>query len=92
MMNYDNKRKVELVEIIKNKEDEILELKEELRLLEKCKKYEDITDEIDDVYEKLKNKGFDHAESLELVHTMMSSGLIPAKTQYPYRGGYVHYR
>lgn len=91
-MNYDNKRKAELVEIIKNKEDEILELKEELRLLEKCKKYEDITDEIKDVCDKLSAKGFTYEESLTFAHTMLSSGLIPAKTQYPYRGGYVSYR
>ena len=76
---YNNKTKTELLEIIKQKEDEILDLKNDLQILEKCKRYDDITDEIKDVYDKLVNKGFKYNEALEIIQTMSASGEIPAK-------------
>ena len=86
---YNNKTKTQLLEIIKQKEDEILDLKDDLRALENCTIYENITDEIKDVYDKLCTKGFKSSESLEIVQTMISSGQIPARQ--PYRPG-VSYR
>lgn len=88
---YNNKTKTELLEIIKQKEDEILDLKNDLQLLEKCKRYDDITGEIKDVYDKLVDKGFKYNEALEIVQTMIASGEIPAKS-VRYRNSYVSYR
>lgn len=79
-MVLEKKTKAELLEIIKDKETEILDLKEELRQLEKCEKYENITDEIRGAYDMLTNKGFTEAAALELVETMLTSGNIPART------------
>lgn len=76
---YGNKTKAQLVEIIQEKENEILDLKDELRLLEKCKKYDEITDEIKDVYDKLIAKGFKHADAMDIVQTMISAQQIPAR-------------
>ena len=83
-MNYNNKTKADLVEIIKQKEDEILELKGELRELEKCQRYEDISDEIRDMYIKLVNKGFANDAALSIVNTMISSRELPVKSIYRY--------
>lgn len=88
---YNNKTKAELLEIIKQKEDEILDLKDDLRTLEKCTLYENITDEIRDVYDKLCIKGFDSSASLEIVQTMIASGQIPVRPTGPY-SAYRSYR
>ena len=91
MTNMGNKTKAELIEIIKHKEDEILDLKDDLRQLEKCQKYDDITDEIRDVHGKLMEKGFSNVEALEITEVMISAGVI-RKEPGVYRGGYVSYR
>lgn len=88
-MTTTNKTKAELLEIITQKEQEILDLKEDLRQLEKCKMYEDLTDEIRDVYEKLTSKGFKSSEALDITQTMISSGQLPPRYT---RIGYISYR
>lgn len=90
MANFNNKTKTELMEIIAAKETEILDLKEELRLLEKCQKYDDITDEIRGVYDKLLAKGFMADEALSIVETMIYSGQIPVNPSH--NRGYRTYR
>jgi flagellar motility protein MotE (MotC chaperone) len=87
-MVLSNQTKAQLVEIIEEKEKEILDLKEDLRLLEKCEKYDDLTDEIKGVFDKLRNKDFSREESLNIVETMLASGHIPPNQYYraPYRG------
>lgn len=89
-MALNNKTKAELLEIINHKENEILDLKEELRQLEKCKKYEDAADEIKGMYDNLVNKGFNEGESLDLVHTMITAGYIPDRSRM--RQNYYSYR
>lgn len=84
-----NKTKAELVEIIKQKENEIIDLKNDLRVLEKCERYDDITDEIRSVFSKLIDKGFKSNEALELVQTMIASGEIRSQ---PMRRSFVSYR
>jgi hypothetical protein len=74
---YNNKTKAQLIEIIQQKEDEIIELKDDLRKLEKCEIYDDITDEIKAVYDKLVAKGFADTEALEITQTMISVNKIP---------------
>ena len=88
MSNFERLTKKELVEIIEKKENEILDLKEALRQLEKCQKYDDLTDEIRAVYMKLEDRGFEDAEALEIVQTLIYAGNIPDKS----RTGYVSYR
>ncbi len=84
MLNTANKTKAQLIEIIQEKENEILNLKEDLRLLEKCKKYDDLTDEIKDVYDRLTSKGFKSQEALDIVNTMIYAGQIRTETaRYP---------
>lgn len=78
-MMLERKTKAELLEIIEKKESEILDLKGELRQLEKCQKYDDITDEIQAVYMKLEDRGFNDADSMELTLAMINNGLIPAR-------------
>lgn len=88
MANLNGKTKAELINILELKETEIFELKEELRKLEKCEKYDHITDEIASVYDKLIKKGFDNASALELTQTMLMSGNIQVDRSYRY--GYVN--
>lgn len=88
MSNFERLTKKELVEIIAKKENEILDLKEELRQLEKCQKYDDLTDEIRAVYLKLEDRGFEDVEALTIVQTLIYAGNIPDRS----RPGYVNYR
>lgn len=89
-MTTTNKTKAELLEIIKQKENDILDLKEDLRQLEKCRKYDDVTDEIKDVYDKLMKRSFKSSEALEIVKTMITVGDI--RKEKVYRNAYVSYR
>lgn len=86
-----NKTKSELLEIIKQKEDEIIDLKNDIQQLEKCKRYDDVTDEIKDIYDKLVSKGFKSDEAIEITQTMISSGHIDRRAIPVYRP-YVSYR
>ena len=88
---YNNKTKAQLIEIIQQKENEIIDLKEDLRKLEKCEMYDDITDEIKAVYDKLVAKGFAGAEALEITQTMIYSNKIPVNV-YGSRVSYRPYR
>lgn len=91
MANLNGKTKAELMEIIAQKENEIIDLKEDLRQLEKCEKYDDLTDEIRGVFDKLGAKGFTGDAALDLVKTMLMSGNIPAD-RYPGRSHARYYR
>lgn len=93
MALLENKTKAQLIELIQQKENEILDLKDELRELKKCKKYENITDEIKDVHDKLIDRGFTDAAANDIVMTMISAQQIPARPTFPTRyGQYVSYR
>lgn len=74
-----NKTKTQLLELIEQKEQEIRSLNEEIRSLEKCKRYEDITDEIKDVYDKLRNKEFKHEDCMDLTLALINTAQIPAR-------------
>lgn len=76
-----SKTKAELLELIQQKEQEITTLQNDIRALEKCKRYEDITDEVTDVYKKFRDKQFTREESMDLVVSLINNGQIPARTQ-----------
>ena len=78
-MNFSNKTKAQLIEIIEAKENELLDLREDLRQLEKCKKYEDAADEIRSMYENLMERGFDDEAALKIVRTMIESNHLPER-------------
>ena len=74
-----SKTKAQLLELIEKKEQEIRSLNDEIRSLEKCKRYEDITDEIKDVYDKFLDKGFADDECMTLIVALINEGQIPAR-------------
>lgn len=74
-----SKTKAELLELIQQKEQEIVTLKNDIQALEKCKRYEDITDEVTDVYKKFRDKEFTREESMDLVVSLINNGQIPAR-------------
>lgn len=89
MARLEGKTKAELVEIILLKNQEISKLNEEICALERCKRYEDITDEIKDVYDKFRDKDFTREEAFDLTNALICQGQIPAPIR---RVGYVNYR
>ena len=89
MAAYTSKTKAELLEVIKNKEQEIATLESDIQALEKCKRYEDITDEVTDVYKKFRDKEFTREESMDLVVSLINIGQIPARV--PVRVSYQRY-
>lgn len=80
MINLNNYTKAQLVAMIENKEKQIMEMEEDICKYEKIKAYNDITDEIKDIYDKLATKGFDEINRMQLIDAMINNGLIPAKT------------
>ena len=76
------------MEMIQVREKEIETMKEKIHKYEKVEAYEDITDEIKDVYGKLLDKGFDEVDAFELTKTMIESGNI----KMPYVSPYLSYR
>lgn len=89
MSRLEGKTKAELIELIQLKDQEISKLNEEIRALETCKRYEDITDEIKDVYTKFRVKDFTREEAFDLTNALICQGHIPAPIR---RFGYVNYR
>lgn len=89
MAALSGKTKAELLEIIREKERELVSLNEELRSLEKCKRYNDIADELKDVIDKFCDNDFTRDEAFELLCELIRVGQIPAPIR---RVGYVNYR
>jgi hypothetical protein len=67
------KTKNELLKEIEAKNDEIQELKNEVKKLERFKQYEDMTDEMAALRDSFVNSGFSKSEAFELVKMLMSS-------------------
>ena len=74
-----NKTKAELMEEIKNKNDEIAALNEEIKKLDRYKAYQDCADEIAAVRLSFIKSGFSETESFELTKmTMQMATVFPA--------------
>ena len=65
------KTKTELLEEIKAKNNEIENLKNEVKKLERFKQYEDMTDEIAALRDSFVNSGFTKAEAFEMVKAII---------------------
>ena len=76
MKNVENMTKKELLEVIDNKEEELGALRERLASVEELEVYNDIADKVKGMYDKLIDKGFKSSEAIEIVETMISSGII----------------
>ena len=76
MKRLENITKKELLEVIDNKEEELGTLRERLASVEELETYNDIADKVKDMYDKLVDKGFKSTEAIEIVETMISSGII----------------
>lgn len=85
--------KAELMEVIKNKEQEINTLKGEIQAIEKYERYNDIVDEVASVYNRFRDNEFTREESMEFTLALINSGNIPARVpvrpSYPSYGRYV---
>ena len=93
MKRLENMTKKELLEVIDNKEEELGTLRERLVSVEELETYNDIADKVKGMYDKLVDKGFKSTEAIEIVETMISSGIINERrpiVSYPVR--YPHYR
>lgn len=84
MINLNNYTKAQLVAMIETREKEIETLQEEVRKYEKVKAYDDVTDEIKGVYDKLLDRGFNKGDALELTKTMIESGTIRVMPRNPH--------
>ena len=76
MKKIENMTKAELLEFIDKKEGEIIDLKDRLAAVEELEVYNDVADKIKGMYDKLVDKGFYSDDAIELVETMISSGII----------------
>ena len=65
------KTKTELLEEIEAKNNEIQNLKNEVKKLERFKQYEDMTDEIAALRDSFVNSGFTKAEAFEMVKAII---------------------
>ena len=92
MKILENMTKKELLEVIDNKEEELGTLRERLASVEELEVYEDVADKVKGMYDKLVNKGFKSAEAIEIVETMISSGIInERRPSVSYPGRYSSY-
>ena len=92
MKNLENMTKKELLEVINNKEEELGTLRERLASVEELEIYNDIADKVKGMYDKLVDKGFKSAEAIEIVETMISSGIInERRPSVSYPGRYSSY-
>ena len=92
MKNLENMTKKELLEVIDNKEEELGTLRERLASIEELKIYNDIADKVKGMYDKLVDKGFKSTEAIEIVETMISSGIInERRPSVSYSGRYSSY-
>ena len=85
------KTKTELLEEIKAKNNEIENLKNEVKKLERFKQYEDMTDEIAALRDSFVNSGFTKAEAFEIVKALIvqqvtiNQSNLTKPTYRPYR-------
>lgn len=92
MKNLENMTKKELLEVIDNKEEELGTLRERLASVEELEIYNDIADKVKGMYDKLVSKGFKNSEAIEIVETMISSGIInERRPSVSYPGRYSSY-
>ena len=92
MKNLENMTKKELLEVIDNKEEELGTLRERLASVEELEVYNDVADKVKGMYDKLVDKGFKSAEAIEIVETMISSGIInERRPSVSYPGRYSSY-
>ena len=84
MKKIENMTKAELLEFIDKKNGEIIDLKDRLAAVEELEVYNDVADKITGMYDKLVDKGFDSGDAIELVKTMISSGIINNRRPVPY--------
>lgn len=70
------KTKTELLEEIQAKNEEIQNLKDEVKKLERFKQYEDMTDEMAALRDSFVNSGFTKAEAFEMVKLMITNALL----------------
>ena len=93
MKRIENMPKKELLEVIDNKEEELGTLRERLVSVEELETYNDIADKVKGMYDKLVDKGFKSTEAIEIVETMISSGIInERRPPVSYPGRYSYYR
>lgn len=71
-----NKTKNELLEEIELKNNEIKELKNEVKKLERFKQYEDMTDEMGALRDSFVKSGFSKAEAFEMVKVIMQNAMV----------------
>ena len=92
MKRLENMTKKELLEVIDNKEEELGTIRERLASVEELETYNDIADKIKGMYDKLVDKGFKSTEAIEIVETMISSGIInERRPSVSYPGRYSSY-
>ena len=92
MKRLENMTKKELLEVIDNKEEELGTLRERLASVEELEAYNDIADKVKGMYDKLVDKGFKSTEAIEIVETMISSGIInERRPSVSYPGRYSSY-
>ena len=92
MKKLENMTKKELLEVIDNKEEELGTLRERLASVEELETYNDIADKVKGMYDKLVDKGFRSTEAIEIVETMISSGIInERRPSVSYPGRYSSY-
>lgn len=92
MKRLENMTKKELLEVIDNKEEELGTLRERLASVEELEAYNDIADKVKGMYDKLVDKGFKSTEAIEIVETMISSGVInERRPSVSYPGRYSSY-
>ena len=92
MKRLENMTKKELLEVINNKEEELGTLRERLASVEELETYNDIADKVKGMYDKLVDKGFKSTEAIEIVETMISSGIInERRPSVSYPGRYSSY-
>ena len=92
MKRLENMTKKELLEVIDNKAEELGTLRERLVSVEELETYNDIADKVKGMYDKLVDKGFKSTEAIEIVETMISSGIInERRPSVSYPGRYSSY-
>ena len=92
MKRLENMTKKELLEVIDSKEEELGTLRERLASVEELETYNDIADKVKGMYDKLVDKGFKSTEAIEIVETMISSGIInERRPSVSYPGRYSSY-
>ena len=92
MKKLENMTKKELLEVIDNKEEELGTLRERLASVEELEAYNDIADKVKGMYDNLVDKGFKSTEAIEIVETMISSGIInERRPSVSYPGRYSSY-